>query len=111
LPGGGFAVGRFSGDREFPVVFTEMDGGFNNGATPRMIRLTSRGSRARGGFARVFRNMFSFLGRRRSLSISSSSTFSSYSSSSESVAPATTSGSNSMFSRYFRRIRNRQSRA
>ncbi|XVE69220.1 hypothetical protein DITRI_Ditri09bG0134500 [Diplodiscus trichospermus] len=34
LPGGGFAVGRFSGgrrggeNREFPVVYTEMDGGF-----------------------------------------------------------------------------------
>ncbi|KAE8663033.1 ras-related protein RABE1a-like [Hibiscus syriacus] len=37
LPGGGFAVGRFPGgrraaEREFPVVFTEMDGGFNNAA-------------------------------------------------------------------------------
>ncbi|MQL41690.1 DUF1117 domain-containing protein, partial [Escherichia coli] len=36
LPGGGFAVGRFSGgrrgaERELPVVYTEMDGGFNNG--------------------------------------------------------------------------------
>ncbi|OAY79075.1 E3 ubiquitin-protein ligase RING1 [Ananas comosus] len=35
LPGGGFAVGRFSGgrragDRELPVVYTEVDGGFNN---------------------------------------------------------------------------------
>ncbi|ONK61969.1 uncharacterized protein A4U43_C08F35460 [Asparagus officinalis] len=36
LPGGGFAVGRFSGgrrpgERELPVVYTEMDGGFNSG--------------------------------------------------------------------------------
>nr|GMD91599.1 probable E3 ubiquitin-protein ligase RHC2A [Ipomoea batatas]GME18150.1 probable E3 ubiquitin-protein ligase RHC2A [Ipomoea batatas] len=29
--GGGFAVGRFSGGRrELPIVYTEMDGGFNN---------------------------------------------------------------------------------
>lgn len=36
MPGGGFAVGRFSGrrrggEREFPGVFTEMDGGGNGG--------------------------------------------------------------------------------
>nr|GMD35883.1 probable E3 ubiquitin-protein ligase RHC2A [Ipomoea batatas] len=31
LPGDGFAVGRFSdGRRELPLVYTEMDGGFNN---------------------------------------------------------------------------------
>ncbi|KAI3757946.1 hypothetical protein L6452_05490 [Arctium lappa] len=65
LPGGGFAVGRFSGgrrggEREFPVVFTEMDGGFNNGA-PRRISWGSRGNAAResGGFRRVLRGLFS----------------------------------------------------
>ncbi|XP_043699493.1 probable E3 ubiquitin-protein ligase RHC2A [Telopea speciosissima] len=73
LPGGGFAVGRFSGgrraaERELPVVFTEMDGGFNTGGAPRRISWTSRGSRTResGGIRRVFRNFFSFFGRLRS---------------------------------------------
>ncbi|KAK0585948.1 hypothetical protein LWI29_036772 [Acer saccharum] len=54
LPGGGFAVGRFSGgrraaEREFPVVFTEMDGGFNNasGGAPRRISWAPSGRRAR----------------------------------------------------------------
>uniref|UniRef100_R7WB98 Uncharacterized protein n=1 Tax=Aegilops tauschii TaxID=37682 RepID=R7WB98_AEGTA len=42
LPGGGFAVGRFAGgrragERELPVVYTEVDGGFNNGGAPRRI--------------------------------------------------------------------------
>lgn len=77
LPGGGFAVGRFSGgrraaEREFPVVFTEMDGGFNNasGGAPRRISWAPSGRRAResGGFARAFRSFFSFFGRIRSLS-------------------------------------------
>ncbi|THU45608.1 hypothetical protein C4D60_Mb02t19780 [Musa balbisiana] len=54
LPGGGFAVGRFSGgrtagEREFPVVYTEMDGGFNNSGAPRRISWTSRRSRTREG--------------------------------------------------------------
>lgn len=65
LPGGGFAVGRFSGgrrgaDRELPVVYTEMDGGFNNGGgEPRRISW-SRGNRGResGGLNRFFRNLF-----------------------------------------------------
>lgn len=73
LPGGGFAVGRFSGggragERELPVVYTEMDGGFNTGASiPRRISWTSRGSRSRqsGGIGRVLRNFFSFFGRLR----------------------------------------------
>ncbi|XP_042475951.1 E3 ubiquitin-protein ligase RDUF1-like [Macadamia integrifolia] len=80
LPGGGFAVGRFSGgrraaERELPVVFTEMDGGFNSGGAPRRISWTSRGSRTResGGIRRVFRNFFSFFGRLRSSSSSSHS--------------------------------------
>eukprot|EP00262_Sarcandra_glabra_P012474 TRINITY_DN3223_c2_g1_i1.p1 TRINITY_DN3223_c2_g1~~TRINITY_DN3223_c2_g1_i1.p1 ORF type:complete len:259 (-),score=38.25 TRINITY_DN3223_c2_g1_i1:738-1514(-) len=75
LPGGGFAVGRFAGgrragERELPVVYTEMDGGFNSGGAPRRISWTSRGSRSResGGIGRVFRNFFSFFGRLRSSS-------------------------------------------
>ncbi|KAI4302400.1 hypothetical protein MLD38_038149 [Melastoma candidum] len=70
LPGGGFAVGRFSngqrnGERELPVVYTEMDGGFNNGGVPRRFSRAARGTggRDRGGFLRrVFRNMFGCFG-------------------------------------------------
>ncbi|XP_061368954.1 E3 ubiquitin-protein ligase RDUF1-like [Gastrolobium bilobum] len=65
LPGGGFAVGRFSGgrrgaERDLPVVYTEMDGGFNNGSEPRRISWSSRGNRRResGGLNRFFRNLF-----------------------------------------------------
>lgn len=73
LPGGGFAVGRFSGgrrgaERELPVVYTEMDGGFNSGGEPRRISWSSRGSRGRerGGIRGIFRNLFScFRGGRR----------------------------------------------
>ncbi|KAL8232020.1 hypothetical protein R6Q57_001798 [Mikania cordata] len=68
LPGGGFAVGRFSGvERELPVVFTEMDGGFNsngNGAH-RWISLASRGdngARQRGPLRRVLNSLFSCFG-------------------------------------------------
>lgn len=78
LPGGGFAIGRFShgrqtGDRELPVVYTEMDGGFNNGGTPRRISWNSRGSRSNegGGIGQAFRNFFSFFRRLRSSSSSS----------------------------------------
>ncbi|XP_002531557.2 probable E3 ubiquitin-protein ligase RHC2A [Ricinus communis] len=80
LPGGGFAVGRFSGgrraaERELPVVFTEVDGGFNNsnsnnnnnaGGAPRRISWAPSGRRSRegtGGFGRAFRSFFSFFGR------------------------------------------------
>lgn len=70
LPGGGFAVGRFAGgrragEREFPVVYTEMDGGLNAGGAPRRISWTSRGShsRHRGGVGRAVRGVFSFFGR------------------------------------------------
>ncbi|KAL7613962.1 probable E3 ubiquitin-protein ligase RHC2A [Lactuca sativa] len=86
LPGGGFAVGRFSGgrrggERELPVVFTEMDGGFNQNGAPRRISWASRGSvtRERHGLGSVFRNLFSCLGGgcvrtgRRALASSSSS--------------------------------------
>ncbi|KAM3399717.1 hypothetical protein ACQJBY_004879 [Aegilops geniculata] len=70
LPGGGFAVGRFAGgrrpeERELPVVYTEMDGGFNHGGAPRRISWGSRQSRSteRSAIRRVFRNMFACFGR------------------------------------------------
>jgi E3 ubiquitin-protein ligase RNF115/126 len=80
LPGGGFAVGRFSGgrrggEREFPVVYTEMDGGFNNNGAPRRISWASRGniSRENSGFRRSLRNFFAcFVGSRSSASSSGS---------------------------------------
>lgn len=74
LPGGGFAVGRFSGgrrggERELPVVYTEMDGGFSNNGAPRRISWASRGnvSRESGGLRRALRNFFAcFAGSRSS---------------------------------------------
>ncbi|KAJ8443163.1 hypothetical protein Cgig2_005714 [Carnegiea gigantea] len=80
LPGGGFAVGRFSGgrrggERELPVVYTEMDGGFNQGGLPRRISWGSRGgmSRESGRFRRALRHLFScFRGNQSSESTSSS---------------------------------------
>ncbi|KAL5991832.1 hypothetical protein ACLOJK_012743 [Asimina triloba] len=79
LPGGGFAVGRFSGghrsgERELPLVYTEMDGGFNTGGAPRRISWASRGNRSResGGIGRAFRNFFSVFRRLRPSSSSSS---------------------------------------
>ncbi|KAM1333820.1 hypothetical protein EV1_009740 [Malus domestica] len=72
LPGGGFAVGRFTGgrraaERELPVVYTEMDGGFNTAGAPSRISWPSRRrARESGGFAQAFRNFFSFFGRLRS---------------------------------------------
>ncbi|KAI4384484.1 hypothetical protein MLD38_002634 [Melastoma candidum] len=89
LPGGGFAVGRFSGgqrngERELPVVYTEMDGSFNNGGVPRRISWAARGSGGRqsGGLPRrVFRNLFGcFGGGRRAIGSSMSSGASSSSS-------------------------------
>ncbi|GAB4827485.1 hypothetical protein Ancab_034369 [Ancistrocladus abbreviatus] len=72
LPGGGFAVGRFSGgrrgaERELPVVYTEMDGGFNSnqGGVPRRVSWGSRGGRSRqnsGVFRQVLRNLFACFG-------------------------------------------------
>ncbi|KAG1337851.1 E3 ubiquitin-protein ligase RDUF1 [Cocos nucifera] len=80
LPGGGFAVGRFSGgrragERELPLVYTEMDGGFNAGGAPRRISWPSRGTRSRqsGGIRRAFQNFLSFFRRMRPSSSSSSS--------------------------------------
>ncbi|KAL3530782.1 hypothetical protein ACH5RR_010104 [Cinchona calisaya] len=87
LPGGGFAVGRFSSgrrirggageERELPVVYTEMDGDFSggNGGMPRRIVWGSRrrnggrdggGGGGRGGMGRLFSNLVSFLRRFRS---------------------------------------------
>ncbi|KAJ0541905.1 putative transcription factor C2H2 family [Helianthus annuus] len=83
LPGGGFAVGRFSGgrrggEREFPVVFTEMDGGFNSNGAPRRISWASRGNngaRERSRFRRVLHSLFScFNGGGRAIGSSSTST-------------------------------------
>ncbi|KAI4322122.1 hypothetical protein L6164_021842 [Bauhinia variegata] len=84
LPGGGFAVGRFSGGRiagesHLPVVYTEMDGAINTNGAPRRISRAVSGSRVSEsrGLGRIFRNFFSIFGRRRSRSISSSSSVSS----------------------------------
>ncbi|KAG9160783.1 hypothetical protein Leryth_008623 [Lithospermum erythrorhizon] len=75
LPGGGFAVGRFAGgrrggERELPVVYTEMDGVFNNNSNnsgvPRRISWGSRGGVSQEGsgsrFRRALLNMFSCFG-------------------------------------------------
>ncbi|KAE8713227.1 ras-related protein RABE1a-like [Hibiscus syriacus] len=81
LPRGGFAVGRFPGgrraaEREFPLVFTEMDGGFNNAAgAPGRISWAPSGRRSQesGGLGSVFRGFVSFFGRFRSSSSRSGS--------------------------------------
>lgn len=80
LPGGGFAVGRFTGgrraaERELPVVYTEMDGAFNTGGATRRVSWATRVTRSResGGVGRAVRNFFSFFGRLRSSSSRSSS--------------------------------------
>ncbi|KAF5742685.1 E3 ubiquitin-protein ligase RING1-like [Tripterygium wilfordii] len=70
LPGGGYAVGRFSGarrggERELPVVYTEMDGGFNGGRVPRRVSWGARGSRGGReirGLRHLVRNLFSCFG-------------------------------------------------
>ncbi|KAE8693088.1 pumilio-like protein 2-like [Hibiscus syriacus] len=68
LPGGVFAVGRFRGEREVPVVYTEMDGGFDESGSGSgsehgsRRRVTWVGVRRReNGFRRVVRNVTSFL--------------------------------------------------
>ncbi|KAL6619644.1 hypothetical protein ACP70R_034783 [Stipagrostis hirtigluma subsp. patula] len=82
LPGGGFAVGRFAGgrrpeERELPVVYTEMDGGFNNGgaSAPRRISWGSRQSPSteRGTIRRLLRNVFACFGRGHSSNSQASS--------------------------------------
>ncbi|XVF46555.1 hypothetical protein PTKIN_Ptkin03bG0036200 [Pterospermum kingtungense] len=70
LPGGVFAVGRLRGEREAPVVYTEMDGGFGGSGsgsgtgtghgTPRIVPLVGV-RRRENGFRRVVRNVTSFL--------------------------------------------------
>ncbi|KAL6865315.1 hypothetical protein ACP4OV_016466 [Aristida adscensionis] len=82
LPGGGFAVGRFAGgrrpeERELPVVYTEMDGGFNSGGAPAPRRI-SWGSRQspsteRGTIRRLLRNVFACFGRHHSSNSQASS--------------------------------------
>ncbi|XP_022752721.1 E3 ubiquitin-protein ligase RDUF2-like [Durio zibethinus] len=65
LPGGVFAVGRFRGEREVPLVYTEMDGGFGESGSgsghgaPR--RVSWVGVRRENGFRRVIRSVTSFL--------------------------------------------------
>ncbi|KAK3140952.1 hypothetical protein QOZ80_5AG0408150 [Eleusine coracana subsp. coracana] len=80
LPGGGFAVGRFAGgrrpeERELPIVYTEMDGGFNNGGAPRRISWGSRQSQSTetSTIRRVLRSVFSCFGHGHSSRASSSS--------------------------------------
>lgn len=104
LPGGGFAVGRFSGgrrpgERELPVVYTEMDGPFNGNGAPRRVLWSSRsrGSESRG-IRRAFRNLASFWGRFRSNSSSSRS-----GSESGSVFSRSQSHSSSVFGRFVQR--------
>ncbi|KAM3229364.1 hypothetical protein ACQJBY_060306 [Aegilops geniculata] len=66
LPGGGFAVGGSlvaggpTRGSSLPVVYAEVDGGFNNGGAPRKISWSSRGSCSsqRGVSRCVFDNMF-----------------------------------------------------
>ncbi|KAL7589337.1 hypothetical protein Lser_V15G36203 [Lactuca serriola] len=83
LPGGGFAVGRRGREREIPVVFTEMDGGFNINGGPwrrRSWDLRGNGGGGNGGLRRFFNNMFSCFsggGRRGRGGLSSSSSSSS----------------------------------
>jgi hypothetical protein len=87
LPGGGFAVGRFAGgrragERALPVVYTEMDGGFNNGSTQGRIAWSSRGnpSSERGVIRRMFHTMFACFGSARSTNARASSSRSEWSS-------------------------------
>lgn len=112
LPGGGFAVGRFSGgrrgaERELPVVYTEMDGGFNNGVPRRIAWRSRRRNRRRDGhgITRMFTNFMSIFRRFRSssqsISINSSSSESSMSESS--ISRSRSVSASSVFSRYLRR--------
>lgn len=118
LPGGGFAVGRFSGGRSageshLPVVYTEMDGGVNSNRAPRRVSPTVSGHRVRErrGIGRVFRGFLSFFGIRgssrstRSSSSSISSLSSPYSGNSE-VSTTGLSQLSSSLNRNSRRRRN-----
>ncbi|WRX31879.1 zinc finger protein [Theobroma cacao] len=101
LPGGVFAVGRFRGEREVPVVYTEMDGAFGesgsgHGAPRRVSWVGVR--RRESGLRRVVRNVTSFLRGLRSQSRRGS----------EESGGLTRSGSTSMLSS-FTRSRSRSS--
>ncbi|KAK7300742.1 hypothetical protein RJT34_11591 [Clitoria ternatea] len=66
LPGGGYAVGRRGiGEREFPLVYTEVDGGFNNIiGEPRRVSwsVSSSSGRGSGGaFRRMVNGLFGCL--------------------------------------------------
>ncbi|XP_022731939.1 E3 ubiquitin-protein ligase RDUF1-like [Durio zibethinus] len=105
LPGGVFAVGRFRGERELPVVYTEMDGGFGesdsgsgHGAPRRVAWVEVR--RRENGFRRVVRNVMSFLRSLRSQSHRGR----------EESGGLTRNGSTSMLGR-FTRSRSRSSRS
>jgi E3 ubiquitin-protein ligase RNF115/126 len=124
LPGGGFAVGRFNvgrrgvsaavGERELPMVFTEVDGefgeGHESGSVARRVswvnrrRSSSRRTTTSGGgngFSSLIRNLGSLF------RASSSSTGSSSSSDSEDLERRRPS---SLFSRYLQRsLRRRDS--
>ncbi|XP_023512263.1 E3 ubiquitin-protein ligase RDUF2-like [Cucurbita pepo subsp. pepo] len=110
LPGGGFAVGRFSGgrlagERDPPAVYTEMDGGFNANGAPRRVSWGSRRSRGREsrGIGRTFRNIFSFFGRLRSSNSSSPAVSNESESVSRSHSHSHSHSGSSVFNRYLRR--------
>ncbi|KAK7402201.1 hypothetical protein VNO78_14269 [Psophocarpus tetragonolobus] len=72
LPGGGFAVGRFAGENQLPVVYTEMESGGNSNQGSLAVG-SVRVRESGGGFRRIFRNLFGRIGaitRSRSLSTS-----------------------------------------
>lgn len=59
-PVGRFFGGRRGAERELLVVYTEMDGGFNNGGDSRRISWSSRGNGGRergGGLNKLMRNL------------------------------------------------------
>lgn len=79
LPGGGFAVGRRGTDREVPLMFTDMDGGFDVSGAPARGLWGSRGNGGgrSGGLRRVFGGVFSCFGGGGGRGFSSSSSSSS----------------------------------
>ncbi|KAG9145425.1 hypothetical protein Leryth_021344 [Lithospermum erythrorhizon] len=112
LPGGGYAVGRFSGarrgvDRALPVVYTEMDGEFNgnnNGLTRtrRVVWSSSRRNRGigiggNGSMGRLFGGFVSFFRRFTSSSETESP--------GNSIPRSRSVSRSSVFSRYMRRSR------
>ncbi|XP_074592555.1 E3 ubiquitin-protein ligase RDUF2-like [Curcuma longa] len=78
LPGGGFAVGRFSGGRraveeQLPAAYAEMDGTALNNRRQSAPAASPERSTARGGIRRAVCSFFSFFRLSRSASSSSSS--------------------------------------